>query len=164
MSFPINKRTHTTYFNLVNLYLLLNKYAVNAKVATVLGSIPASSDTVESEGRQMQQCWITYIKKSPLTKKSLKNSTYFYWGNLPKCCSIWFGLRYDGILYSWAVIQRTIALLHFWAQVRRKRSQFEHMLPWPEQAGGWGHFCMKRLRTLNSYQYSRSQIINKKNL
>ncbi len=33
----------------------------NAKVATVLGSIPASSDTVESEGRQMKQCWKQYI-------------------------------------------------------------------------------------------------------
>ncbi len=35
------------------------------------GSIPASSDTVESEGRQMKQCWITYIKektKSPFQK------------------------------------------------------------------------------------------------
>jgi hypothetical protein len=32
------------------------------EVATVLGSIPASSDTVESEGRQIKQCWITYIK------------------------------------------------------------------------------------------------------
>ncbi len=32
-------------------------------VATVLGSIPASSDTVESEGRQMKQCWILYIEK-----------------------------------------------------------------------------------------------------
>ncbi len=29
---------------------------IEAKVATVLGSIPASSDTVESEGRQMKQC------------------------------------------------------------------------------------------------------------
>ncbi len=29
---------------------------VNAVVATVLGSIPVSSDTVESEGRQMKQC------------------------------------------------------------------------------------------------------------
>ncbi len=28
----------------------------NAKVATALGSIPASPDTVESEGRQMKQC------------------------------------------------------------------------------------------------------------
>jgi hypothetical protein len=29
---------------------------VNAEVATVMGSIPASSDTVESDGRQMTQC------------------------------------------------------------------------------------------------------------
>ncbi len=29
----------------------------------VMGSIPASSDTVESEGRQMKQCWIKYIKQ-----------------------------------------------------------------------------------------------------
>ncbi len=35
----------------------------NAEVATVLGSIPSSSDTVESEGRQMKQCWIRYFKK-----------------------------------------------------------------------------------------------------
>ncbi len=33
----------------------LERLAVNAKVATVL----ASSDTVESEERQMKQCWIT---------------------------------------------------------------------------------------------------------
>jgi hypothetical protein len=33
----------------------------NAKVATVPRSIPASSDTVESEGLQMKQCWIQYI-------------------------------------------------------------------------------------------------------
>ncbi len=32
-------------------------------VATVLGSIPASVGTVESEGRQMKQCWIQYEKK-----------------------------------------------------------------------------------------------------
>jgi hypothetical protein len=30
--------------------------AINAEVATVLGSIPKSSGTVESEGRQMKQC------------------------------------------------------------------------------------------------------------
>jgi hypothetical protein len=34
----------------------LERLTANAKVATVLGSIPASSDTVESEGRQMKQC------------------------------------------------------------------------------------------------------------
>ncbi len=31
------------------LYFLLNKYAANAKVATVLGSIPEYSDTVVTE-------------------------------------------------------------------------------------------------------------------
>ncbi len=49
----------------------LERLTVNAVVATALGSIPASSDTVETEGRQMKQCWISYIKKiqkSPLKK------------------------------------------------------------------------------------------------
>ena len=43
--------------------LVVRRPAVNAKVATVMGSFLASSDTVESEGRQMEQYWITYIKK-----------------------------------------------------------------------------------------------------
>jgi hypothetical protein len=42
-----------------NLDEWLERMAVNAKVATALGSIPASSDIVESEGRQMMQCGIT---------------------------------------------------------------------------------------------------------
>ncbi len=48
-----------------------------AEVAIVLGSIPASSDTVESEGRQMKQCWIQYIitKKSSLKKKLAKTTS-----------------------------------------------------------------------------------------
>jgi hypothetical protein len=33
-----------------------SRLTANAVIATVLGSIPASSDTVESEGRQMKQC------------------------------------------------------------------------------------------------------------
>jgi hypothetical protein len=37
-------------------------------VATVLGPIPASFDTVESEGQQMKQSRIQYI-----AKKNLKN-------------------------------------------------------------------------------------------
>ncbi len=49
---------------------LLERLAVNAKVATVLGAITASFDTVKSEGRQMKQSLITYIKK----KIYLKNS------------------------------------------------------------------------------------------
>ncbi len=34
----------------------LERLTANALVATVLGSIPASVGTVESEGRQMKQC------------------------------------------------------------------------------------------------------------
>jgi hypothetical protein len=45
----------------------LMRLTFNAKAATVLGSIPASSDTLESEGRQMKQ-----NRKSTL--KNLKNS------------------------------------------------------------------------------------------
>ncbi len=32
-------------------------------LATVLGSIPASSDRAESKGPQMKQCWIKYMKR-----------------------------------------------------------------------------------------------------
>ncbi len=41
---------------------------VNAEVATVLGSIPAFSKTVEIEGQQMKQCWRKYWKnlKNPI--------------------------------------------------------------------------------------------------
>ncbi len=34
----------------------LERLAVNAKVATVLGSVTASSDTMDLRGRQMKQC------------------------------------------------------------------------------------------------------------
>ncbi len=47
----------------------LERLTANAEVATVLGSIPASSGTVESERRQMKQCWIQYIEKK-IPKKS----------------------------------------------------------------------------------------------
>jgi hypothetical protein len=40
----------------------IERLTANVKVATVLDSIPESSDTVESEERQMNQCWIKFIK------------------------------------------------------------------------------------------------------
>ncbi len=47
----------------------LERLTALAEVAAVLGSIPASSDIVESEGRQIKQCWTKYIiKKIPLLK------------------------------------------------------------------------------------------------
>ncbi len=45
--------------------------AVDFKFATVPCSIPATSDTVESEGRQMKQCWITY-NRTYMKKNKLK--------------------------------------------------------------------------------------------
>ncbi len=39
-----------------DLALWLERLTANAEVVTVLGSIPASSDTMESEGRQTKQC------------------------------------------------------------------------------------------------------------
>ncbi len=41
----------------------LESLTANAEVATVPDSILASSDTVESEGRQTKQCWIQYIEE-----------------------------------------------------------------------------------------------------
>jgi hypothetical protein len=37
--------------------LVRERLTANAKVAAVLGSTPASSDTIESEGRHAKQCW-----------------------------------------------------------------------------------------------------------
>jgi hypothetical protein len=45
------------------------------KVATVLGSIPASSDTMESERRQMKQCWIKYIKRKSFKCSLMKTES-----------------------------------------------------------------------------------------
>ncbi len=45
-----------TFYPLLDLAEWLERLTANAKYATVLGSIPASSDTVESEWRQMKQC------------------------------------------------------------------------------------------------------------
>ncbi len=42
----------------------LERLTADADAATVLGSIPASSDAVESEGRQMKQCWMQYIEEN----------------------------------------------------------------------------------------------------
>jgi hypothetical protein len=41
----------------------------NAEVATILGSIPASADTMESEGRQNETVLNKVHKKNPPVKK-----------------------------------------------------------------------------------------------
>jgi hypothetical protein len=54
-----DKALYSTYVNI----FWVRDLTANAVVATVLHSIPASSDTVESEGRQMKECGISYIKR-----------------------------------------------------------------------------------------------------
>ncbi len=49
----------------------------SAEVATVLGSIPASFDTMESEERQVNQCGIKYDTGTRHKKKKPKNSPCF---------------------------------------------------------------------------------------
>jgi len=53
--------------------LWLERLTAYAPVATVLGSIPASVGTVESEGRQMKQCCILYGKKEKKSPPKIKN-------------------------------------------------------------------------------------------
>jgi len=57
------KETMSQYWMGWDLAEWLERLTDNAVVATVLRSIPASSTTVESEGRQMKQCWTSYIKR-----------------------------------------------------------------------------------------------------
>ncbi len=61
--------------------LVVRASGCQAEVPTVLGSIPASSDTVESEGRQMKQCWIQYIEKKKNPKKSPFEVLAWYFGS-----------------------------------------------------------------------------------
>ncbi len=57
----------------------LESLIANVKVALVLGSTPTSSNTVESERRQMKQCWIQKSQKSYiiLIKESHNNTEQF---------------------------------------------------------------------------------------
>jgi hypothetical protein len=86
---------------------LLESLANNAEVATVLGSIPASSDTVESEGRKTKQCLITFIKKKkkypPLYLKVTKIFlTICYVGFVTSCWNMYINV--------------VLALLQFFSQ------------------------------------------------
>ncbi len=46
---------------------LLERLTANDEVSTVQGTIPPSSDTVESKGRQMKLRWIKYLKSRQKT-------------------------------------------------------------------------------------------------
>jgi hypothetical protein len=61
----------------------LERLAVYAQVATVLGSIPASSDIVESEGQQMKQCLVTFIKRKKQKNPLLSCLFVILWSSYP---------------------------------------------------------------------------------
>ncbi len=88
--------------------------------------------------------------------------TFIWWKNPPKCRSIlvWIAGYWYSFLASrnpknnWCLFRIFEAL--FGGKVRGLNT----CKPRSKQAGGWIHFCMKRLRTLNSFQIFK--IINKK--
>ncbi len=54
--------SHTLLFHMKS-SRVVRASPINAKVTTVLGSFPASSDPVETDGRQLKQCWTKYFEK-----------------------------------------------------------------------------------------------------
>ncbi len=80
--------------------------------------------------------------------------TFIWWKNPPKCCSIlvW-------IVGCWNKNNWCLSLI-FGALFGGKDHGLSTCKTWSKQAGGWIHFWMKRLRTLNSYQILK--IKNKK--
>ncbi len=79
--------------------LVLEQLPAHAKVATFLYTIPASSDTVESEGRQMTLCRIQYKEK-----KYIKNPFH-----LVRCSIVNSGtwqlvsFRYQDLIWSYVL-------------------------------------------------------------
>jgi hypothetical protein len=69
LTFFLVKRKY--YFNC----LLWSKTSKGPKLE-IFGSIPASVGTVESEGRQMKQCWIKYEKNKKSPKKIFKKKIF----------------------------------------------------------------------------------------
>ncbi len=87
---------------------LLERLTANAEDSTVLGSISASSDTVESEvGQLMKQCWIQYIeeKNSPFIKcinkkKDLREKTVYAILENEKGKMFFWGKRVGGCVHD----------------------------------------------------------------
>ncbi len=74
---------------------------------------------------------------------------FYLMKNPPKCCSflVWIaGVTSCNPKNNWCLS------CIFWARICRKDCGLSTCKPWSKQVGGWIHFCMNRLRTLNSYQ------------
>jgi hypothetical protein len=77
---------------------------------------------------------------------------------------LFFGLRFEGKEFHHSTIQTKIEKLFggFFHQIKvcQPIGRQDSMQTVIEKAGGWIHFCMKRLRTLKSFQIFKIQ--NKK--
>ncbi len=75
---------------------------------------------------------------------------------------LFFGLQLVSKQFQHPAIQTKIEQ-HFGGffheiKMRQPLGTQDSMQPWSEQAGGWIHFCMKRLRTLKPIQIFKSEI------
>ncbi len=79
---------------------------------------------------------------------------YFWWKNLPKCCFILVLIAgcWSSLLTSRNPRNNWCHSCIFGACFSRKNHGLSTCKPWSKQDGGWIHFCMKRLRILNSYK------------
>ncbi len=92
---------------------VVERRIVNAEVATVMGLIPASFDTVESEERQKRRCWIKYWKnrKFSLKKTHWKQCNFYHtlrwsWshGFDQKCCTVNMMMKNSKILFLFLIL------------------------------------------------------------
>jgi hypothetical protein len=84
------------------------------------------------------------------------------WKNPSKCCSIlvWIAGYWKSLLSNRNPKNNWFLSRSFKARFGGKDRGLSTCKLWFKQAGGWIHFCMKQLRTLNSYQIFK--IKNKK--
>ncbi len=85
--------------------------------------------------------------------------TFFKWKNLPKCCSIlvWIAGCWNFLLTSRNPENNWCLSCIFGAWLSGKDHGLTTCKPWSKQEGGWIHFCMKRLRILNSYKIFKTK-------
>ena len=87
---------------------------------------------------------------------------FIWWKNPLKCCSIlvWIAGCWNSLLTSRIPKNNWCLCRIFRARFGVKDCCLSTWKVWSKQVGGWFHFCMKWLRTLNSYQIFK--IKNKK--
>ncbi len=91
---------------------------------------------------------------------------FFWWKNPPKCCSIlvWIAVCWNYFLTSHNPKNNWCLSRIFGARFGGKDRCLSTCKLWTKQTGGWIHFFMKRLRTLNWTEIFKIKNKNKKPL